>query len=93
LKLAEYLAAGRAIVAPNVPQLAARLVTGVDAILIPPGDTSALARALRRLHDDPALRARLGTAARATAAQWSWDRAIRQIQTQLPPPLPGHKPT
>jgi glycosyltransferase involved in cell wall biosynthesis len=93
LKLAEYLAAGRAIVAPNVPQLAARLVTGAEAILIPPGDTSALARALRRLHDDPALRARLGTAARAAAAQWSWDRAIRQIQAQLPPPLPGHKPT
>jgi hypothetical protein len=31
-----------------------------------------IARALRRLRDDPALRARMGSAARATAEAWDW---------------------
>jgi glycosyltransferase involved in cell wall biosynthesis len=84
LKLAEYLAAGRAIVAPNVPVLAARLASGVDAILIPPGDAGALATELRRLRDDPELRSRLGSAAReAAAARWSWDHAIRDVLQRL----------
>ena len=33
-------------------------------LVVPAGDASALAAALRRLHDDPGLRARLGAAAR-----------------------------
>jgi glycosyltransferase involved in cell wall biosynthesis len=87
LKLAEYLAAGRAVVAPNVPQLAARLAPGVEAILVPPGDTKALRTALQHLHDEPALRNRLGAAARAAAiAQWSWDHAIRQVLERLERP-------
>jgi glycosyltransferase involved in cell wall biosynthesis len=86
LKLAEYLAAGRAVVAPDVPQIAARLDDGTNALLVPPGDGTALAGALNRLHDDPALRERLGAGARvAAAAQWSWDHAIRQVLAQLPP--------
>jgi glycosyltransferase involved in cell wall biosynthesis len=84
LKLAEYLAAGRAVIAPSVPQLAARLVDGVDAVLVAPGDEAALAAALRRLHDDPGARTRLGEGARAAAvASWSWDHAIRQVLEKL----------
>jgi glycosyltransferase involved in cell wall biosynthesis len=37
-------------------------------LVVPAGDASALAAALRRLHDDPALRARLGAAGRAAVA-------------------------
>jgi glycosyltransferase involved in cell wall biosynthesis len=45
-------------------------------LVVPAGDPDALADALRRLHDDPALRARLGTAGRAavrshTHAEWA----------------------
>jgi glycosyltransferase involved in cell wall biosynthesis len=80
LKLAEYLAAGRAVIAPRVPQLEQRLQAGVDSILVPPGDVDALTDALRVLQNDPDQRMRLGRAARASArARWSWDRAIRQI--------------
>jgi glycosyltransferase involved in cell wall biosynthesis len=37
---------------------------GRTGLVVPAGDSAALARALRRLHDDPALRTRLGAAAR-----------------------------
>ena len=38
-------------------------------LVVPAGDADALAGALRRLHDDPELRARLGAAGRAAVAQ------------------------
>jgi glycosyltransferase involved in cell wall biosynthesis len=84
LKLAEYLAAGKAVVAPDVPQLAARLTDGVDVMLVRSGDVAALRRAVAQLHDDPARRARMGEAARATAAEhWSWDHAVHQVLDHL----------
>jgi glycosyltransferase involved in cell wall biosynthesis len=46
--------------------------------LVPPGDTPALAAALRELVDDPAAREELAAAARAAAAgPYSWDEAAR----------------
>jgi glycosyltransferase involved in cell wall biosynthesis len=42
-------------------------------LVVPAGDAEALAGALRRLHDDPALRARLGAAARAAVASYTHD--------------------
>jgi glycosyltransferase involved in cell wall biosynthesis len=85
LKLAEYLAAGRAVVAPAVPQLTARLHDRVDARLVPPGDDAALRAVLHELHDDPDERRRLGRAARAEAAAgWSWDVVIRTIVDRIP---------
>ena len=42
-------------------------------IVVPAGDSEALAGALRRLHDDPALRTRLGAAARAAVASYTHD--------------------
>ena len=80
LKLAEYLAAGLPVVAPDIGQLAGRLTDGVDAIVVPPHDVSALRAALVRLRGDPEERARLGKAARAAAeAEWSWDRQVERV--------------
>jgi glycosyltransferase involved in cell wall biosynthesis len=80
LKLAEYLATGLPVVAPAVGQLARRLTDGVDALVVPPHDVTALGGALRRLRDDPEERARLGKAARAAAeAEWSWDDQVRRV--------------
>jgi glycosyltransferase involved in cell wall biosynthesis len=42
-------------------------------LVVEPGDAAGLAAALRRLHDDPALRARLGAAARAAVRGFSHD--------------------
>ncbi|MGH9027191.1 MAG: glycosyltransferase family 4 protein [Acidimicrobiia bacterium] len=84
LKLAEYLAAARPVIAPRVPHLEARLTHGVDAVLVTPGDTDSLVECLRRLQADPAARRRLGASARAAAeARWSWDHQVRRILDAL----------
>jgi len=67
LKLAEYLAAGLPVVAPRLGQPAARLVDGVDALLVDAGDVPAISAALRALRDDPARRSEIGRAARVAA--------------------------
>jgi glycosyltransferase involved in cell wall biosynthesis len=78
LKLFEYLAAGLAVVAADIPGV--RDVTGSEAAeLIPPGDASALARAVARLTADQAERARLGSAARTLAAEHTWQRRGQRI--------------
>jgi glycosyltransferase involved in cell wall biosynthesis len=79
LKLAEYLAAGIAVVAPRAGALPGQLRDGVDAMLVSPGDPHELATVLRGLRDDVARRERLGRAARSVAGErWSWDRSARQ---------------
>ena len=64
-KVWQAMAVGRAIVTGDTPGVREVLRDGRDALLVPPGDPAALARALARLGRDPALRARLGAAARA----------------------------
>lgn len=62
--LMEAMSAGVAVVASRlsgIPELVEDEQTG---LLVPPRDPAALASALRRLHDDPQLRRRLGAAGR-----------------------------
>lgn len=80
LKLFEYAAAGRAIIAPAAGQVPEWFEHGIDAWLVPPGDPAALAGAIERLSDDPALRLRLGASARARAErEFDWSRVADRI--------------
>jgi glycosyltransferase involved in cell wall biosynthesis len=83
LKLFEYMAAGRAIVASDLPAIREVIEHEVQALLVPPGDAGALAGAIRRLADDPALRDRLGRAARARVADFTWDRRAERLEALL----------
>jgi glycosyltransferase involved in cell wall biosynthesis len=65
--LIEAAASGRALVATDAPGCRDVVTDGVDGLLVPARDAAALARAIARLQDDPALAARLGEAARAKA--------------------------
>jgi glycosyltransferase involved in cell wall biosynthesis len=94
LKLAEYLAAGKPVVAPAVQQIAQRLTDGTDAVLVPPGDVAELRNALRQLRDDDALRDCIGRAARTTAErEWSWDHQIRRVLDTLERSAPHDRTT
>lgn len=72
-KLFEYMASGRAIAATRLGQIGDVLDDERTALLATPGDRDEFTQILRRLVDDPDLRARLGEAARETAiARHSW---------------------
>jgi glycosyltransferase involved in cell wall biosynthesis len=80
IKLFEYMATGKPIVASDVGQIGEVLRDGETALLVPPGDELALAGALRRLHDAPCLRAQLGDAAYGEARRdYSWDARLAAL--------------
>ncbi|MCC7207658.1 MAG: glycosyltransferase family 4 protein [Anaerolineae bacterium] len=79
LKLFEYMAAGCAILASDLPSVREVLRDGDNALLVPPGDADALAGALRRLYDDRGLVARLGAAANAESAHFTWTARAARI--------------
>lgn len=54
---------------------------GRDGLLVAPGDVPALAAAMRRLADDPALRARLGQAARDVSRRFAAERAAHRLDS------------
>jgi glycosyltransferase involved in cell wall biosynthesis len=62
--LIEAAACARACVATDTPGCREIVRDGVNGLLVPPDDGDALARALARLLDDPAERARMGKAGR-----------------------------
>lgn len=68
LAVLEPMSLGKAVVATAVGGVPEILEDEVSGLLVPPADEDALADALGRLLADPALRARLGAAARARAA-------------------------
>ena len=67
LVIAEGMATGRAVVVSAAGGAEELVTDGVDALTHAPGDVDGLARCLERLADDPALRSRLGAAARQSA--------------------------
>lgn len=80
LKLFEYMALGRAIVAPATRNICEVLTDGENALLFDPANQAAFATALKRLCDDDTLRQNLGRAARAALERdgFTWaDNATR----------------
>jgi glycosyltransferase involved in cell wall biosynthesis len=67
LAVLESMFAGKPIVASAVSGIPEAVTSGEEGLLTAPGDTEALAAALRQLLEDSALRDRLGRAARARA--------------------------
>jgi glycosyltransferase involved in cell wall biosynthesis len=83
LKLFEYLTLGRPIVASDLPAIREVLTDGRTALLVPPGNPQALAKALTRVVEDRALGDALGAAARALAPEYSWARRAERLEAAL----------
>ncbi|GJL90479.1 glycosyltransferase family 4 protein [Hyphococcus sp.] len=79
LKLFEYMAQGKAIIAPDQPNIREVLTDGADALLCASDNFEA---ALARLIDDASLRARLGAAARETLAarDYTWAGNAKRVE-------------
>lgn len=73
IKLFEYLALARPVVAPAKPNITEVVDDGASALLFAPGSTDELAECIRRLHDDPALRARIAARGAALIDERGYD--------------------
>lgn len=74
-----YLAAGRPILAPRLPDIGEVLEHGRNAWLVPPDDPSAAAAALRQMLADGKTCDRLATQARMDASRYTWASRAESI--------------
>lgn len=93
LKLFEYLALGKAIVAPRVPNIEELLVDERNALLFDDGDPRSFERALTRLSGDAGLRGRLAIQAQATVTEkgLTWARNAQRVAQLAQDVQPGGK--
>lgn len=75
ITLLESMACETPIVCSRIPGFRDVVSHEKEALMVPPGDSEALADALIRLLDDETLRARMGKAGRETAERYGW-RAV-----------------
>lgn len=81
LKVFEYMAAGKAIVATKTGQVAEVIEEGRNGLLVEPRDAPGFANAITTLLNDPAERSRLGQNARQQAVeQHSWEHYSRKLE-------------
>ncbi len=80
LVLLEAMAQGVPIVATDIPGYRSVVTHESEALLVPPRDPGALARALGSLLRDPARRERLGAAGLRTAARYGWDSIAERLE-------------
>ena len=84
LKLKEYLAAGKAVVAPATGEMDRLLHDGEDVLFYAPGDVKDMVRALERLTEDEPLRRALGQRGRETYDRlFTMDRQLGALATAL----------
>jgi glycosyltransferase involved in cell wall biosynthesis len=81
LKIFDYMAAGCAIVAPDQPNIREILEHGRTAMLFDPAEEGAMWQAVAGLIADPALRRRLGSAAREALERldYTWAGNARRV--------------
>jgi phosphatidylinositol alpha-mannosyltransferase len=77
--LTEAFAAGTPVVASDIAGYRDVVSDGRDGVLVPPGDATALAAALRDLALQPARRAALGERAAASAQRYAWPHVTGEV--------------
>lgn len=79
LKLFEYMAAGKPIIATNLPSIAKFLEDGINGVLIEQGMLRELSRYIAKVFSDKELAERLGENALKTAFQHTWTERAKKI--------------
>jgi glycosyltransferase involved in cell wall biosynthesis len=90
LKMFEYMAAERPIVATDLPALREVLQPELNALLAAPGSAMSIRRQVQRLLADGALAARLARQGRQDVEQYTWERRAERILHGLGTMRPGH---
>ena len=79
LKLAEYMAAGRCVVASDIGQITQLIADGVNGRLVVPGDIDHLVYSIERLRALPGEREKLGQHARSAACGRTWQVTAERV--------------
>ena len=87
LKLFEYMAAGRAVVASRVGQVAEVVADGVNGLLFEPGDRAGLVECILRLQRDVSLCRDLGRKANLSCSKRTWTESAAQVIDWVEPLL------
>ncbi|MCG3206490.1 MAG: D-inositol-3-phosphate glycosyltransferase [Anaerolineae bacterium] len=79
LKMFEYMASGRPIIASCLPTIQEVLTNGENAILVQPGSTAQLAKGINTVLENPDLAIRLGLQAYQSVLKYTWEKRAEQI--------------
>ena len=79
IKLFEYMAAGRPIVATALPTVLEILKNGQNALLVEPGNAAVLSEALGKVLDDRELAKTLASASKAEVEIYTWENRARKL--------------
>jgi glycosyltransferase involved in cell wall biosynthesis len=79
IKLFEYMASGKAIVASDMGQIGEVIEHEKTGLLIEPGNVRALKESIEYLLDNPQLRRKLGRNARKAAESYTWENNAKRV--------------
>lgn len=79
IKLFEYMASGRPIVATSIPSVSEILEDGVNALLVPPDSPEALAAGIKRALEDAPLAKRVSEKASADVVGYTWEERAKKL--------------
>lgn len=83
IKLLEYAAMGRPIIAPDLPNIRDVFEHNKNIFLFEPGNPTALADAIEILHRNPDYARKLGQAAQDMVKNHTWEKNVMQILERL----------
>jgi len=87
LKLYEYMASSRAVVASRIGQVAEVIADGLTGLLYEPGNEDELIACVRRLRADESLRRELGQSARMACSKNTWRQNAERVVGWVDPLL------
>ncbi|HVY55463.1 MAG TPA: glycosyltransferase, partial [Thermodesulfobacteriota bacterium] len=79
IKLFEYMASGRPIVATSIPSVSEILEDGVNAVLVPPDDAEALRTGINKVLGDPALSESIALRAASDVRGYTWEERAKKL--------------
>jgi glycosyltransferase involved in cell wall biosynthesis len=81
LKLFEYMASGRPIVASDLPSIREVLTDGDTAVLVEAGSVDALVKGICRVRDDPSFAMRIARRALDDVGRYTWGERARRLES------------
>lgn len=79
LKLYEYMAVGKPVVASKIGQIDNLIEDGVNGLLVKPGDARTLASILQKLSNDLGLQRAIGSAAVKSVKEFTWQGNAKKV--------------